>query len=49
MRRANVAATQNAYINTVDADAAAAMRSLERSLENAPNMHLESAKKSPVM
>ncbi len=49
LRHANVAVTQAAYIKTVDADVAAAMRSLERSLENAPNMHLESAKRTPVM
>jgi integrase len=44
LRHANVAVTQNCYIKTVDADAAAAMRSLERSLQNAgnaPTMHLE--------
>jgi integrase len=49
LRHANVAVTQAAYIKTVDADMAAAMRSLERSLENAPNMHLESVKRTPVM
>jgi integrase len=44
LRHANVAVTQNCYIKTVDADVAAAMRSLERSLKNArdaPNMHLD--------
>jgi integrase len=40
LRHANVGVTQNCYIKTVDADAAAAMQFLERSLERAPNMHL---------
>jgi integrase len=40
LRHSNVAVTQNCYIKTVDGDAAAAMRSLEISLKNAPTMHL---------
>ena len=42
LRHSNVGVTQNCYIKTVDADVVAAMRSLE----NAPNMHLESGKVS---
>jgi integrase len=49
LRHANVAVTQNCYIKTVDADAAAAMRSLERSLENAPNMHLKNGSNQELM
>ena len=45
LRHSNVSVTQACYIKTVDADVVAAMRSLE----NAPNMHLESPKKSQVM
>jgi integrase len=41
LRHANVAVTQNSYIKTVDADAAAAMQMLQQSLKNAPNMHLQ--------
>jgi integrase len=36
LRHANVAVTQNCYIKTVDADAAAAMQHFERSLQYAP-------------
>ena len=39
LRHSNVGVTQKCYIKTVDADVVAAMRSLE----NAPNMHLESS------
>jgi integrase len=49
LRHANVSVTQNCYIKTVDAEAAKAMLSLERSLVNAPNMHLERAKNPQVM
>jgi integrase len=45
LRHSNVSVTQSCYIKTVDADVVAAMRSLE----NAPNMHLESLKKSHLM
>jgi|SRR6516225_670705 len=45
LRHSNVSVTQACYIKTADADVVAAMRSLE----NAPNMHLESPKKSQVM
>jgi hypothetical protein len=40
LRHSNVAVTQACYIKTADADVVAAMDSLE----NAPNMHLESVK-----
>jgi integrase len=43
LRHANVAVTQNSYIKTVDADAAAAMQIFEQSLKHAPNMHLRSS------
>jgi integrase len=45
LRHSTVAVTQNCYIKTADADAVAAMRSLE----NAPNMHLGSPKQPQVM
>ncbi len=45
LRHSTVAVTQNCYIKTADADAVAAMRSLE----NAPNMHLGSPKRPKVM
>ena len=45
LRHSNVSVTQSCYIKTVDADVVAAMRSFE----NAPNMHLESLKKSHLM
>lgn len=45
LRHSTVAVTQNCYIKTADAEAIAAMRSLE----NAPNMHLGSAKRPQVM
>jgi integrase len=45
LRHSNVAVTQACYIKTADADVVAAMRSLE----NAPNMHLESLKSSQRM
>ena len=45
LRHSNVGVTQKCYIKTVDADVVAAMRSLE----NAPNMHLESLKSSQRM
>ena len=49
LRHANVAVTQNCYIKTVDADAATAMRSLERFWECTPNVHLERTSKPRVM
>ncbi|HXY49075.1 MAG TPA: tyrosine-type recombinase/integrase [Terriglobales bacterium] len=45
LRHSTVAVTQNCYIKTADADAVAAMRSLE----NAPSMHLGSPKRPQVM
>ncbi len=45
LRHPNVGVTQKCYIKAVDADVVAAMRSLE----NAPNMHLESVKSSQRM
>jgi integrase len=45
LRHSNVGVTQKCYIKTVDADVVAAMRSLE----NAPNMHLENRKVSHRM
>jgi integrase len=45
LRHSNIGVTQNCYIKTVDADVVAAMRSLE----NAPDMHLESVKVSHRM
>ncbi len=45
LRHSTVAVTQNCYIKTADAEMVAAMRSLE----NAPNMHLESVQKSQLM
>ena len=45
LRHSTVAVTQACYIKTADADVVAAMRSLE----NAPNMHLESVKTSQSM
>ncbi len=45
LRHSNIRVTQNCYIKTVDADVIAAMRSLE----NAPNMHLESGRLSQRM
>jgi integrase len=45
LRHSTVAVTQNCYIKTADADAVAAMRSLE----NAPSMHLGSPKRPKVM
>ena len=45
LRHSNVGVTQKCYIKTVDADVVAAMRSLE----NAPNMHLESSATSHRM
>jgi len=44
LRHATVAVTQNCYIKTAEADAIAAMRSLE----NAPNMHLGSPRRPQV-
>jgi len=41
LRHANDAVTQNSYIKTVDADAAAALQILQQSLKNAPSMHLQ--------
>ena len=49
LRHANVAVTQNCYIKTVDADAAAAMEHFGRSLQHAPNMHLSGAQKPQLM
>lgn len=45
LRHSTVAVTQNCYIKTSEADAIAAMRSLEY----APNMHLEGAERARVM
>jgi integrase len=45
LRPANVAVTQNCYIETADSDVAAAMQQFERSLEYAPNMHLSGAER----
>ncbi len=45
LRHSTISVTQNCYIKTADADAVAAMRSLE----NAPNMHLGSPKRPQVM
>jgi integrase len=45
LRHNNVAVTQACYIKTADAEAIAAMRALE----NAPNMHLTSPKRLPVI
>jgi len=45
LRHSTVAVTQNCYIKTADADAIAAMRSLE----HAPNMHLGSPRRPQVM
>src|SRR5271157_2981090 len=45
LRHSTVAVTQNCYIKTADADAVAAMRSLE----NAPNMHLGSVKRPSMV
>ena len=45
LRHSNVGVTQACYIKTVSDDVAAAMLSLEY----APNMHLESNRKLPVM
>lgn len=45
LRHSTVAVTQNCYIKTADADAVAAMRSLE----NAPNMHLGKTKRPNVV
>lgn len=45
LRHSTISVTQNCYIKTADADAVLAMRSLE----NAPNMHLGSPKRTQVM
>ncbi len=47
LRHADVAVTQNCYIKTLDADAAAAMHHFGRSLQNAPNMHLAGVQRTP--
>jgi integrase len=49
LRHANVAVTQNCYIKAVDSDAAAAMQQFERSLHDAPSMHLLGAERPRVM
>jgi integrase len=49
LRHSNVGVTQSCYIKTADLDAAAAMRQLEHSLENAPNMHLGDIQRPQVM
>jgi integrase len=49
LRHSNVAVTQKHYIKTLDEDVVDAMRLLERSVENAPNMHLFEQKDSRVM
>jgi hypothetical protein len=48
LRHANVAVTQACYIKTVDADAAAAMRSLE-SATRVQRQNEKSEEKLPVM
>ena len=45
LRHSTISVTQNCYIKTADADAVLAMRSLE----NAPNMHLGSPRRTQVM
>jgi integrase len=47
LRHSTVAVTQNCYIKTADADAVAAMRSLENVY--APNMHLGTQSRPQVM
>ena len=49
LRHSNVAVTQRCYIKTLDDDVLAAMRLLEQSVENAPNMHLDGSQDPPVM
>jgi integrase len=49
LRHANVDVTQRCYIKTADADVIAAMRLLEQSVENAPNMHLDGTFDVPIM
>lgn len=49
LRHANVEVTQRCYIKTADADVLGAMRLLELSVKNAPNMHLGESCDSPVM
>jgi integrase len=49
LRYSNVAVTQGCYIKTADSDAAAAMLQFERSLENAPNMHLSGTERLRLM
>jgi integrase len=49
LRHANVAVTQNCYIKTLDADAAAAMQQFGRLLQHAPNMHLSGAPRPRLM
>ena len=49
LRHANVAVTQNCYIKTLDADAAAAMQHFGRSLQHAPSMHLSGAPRTRLM
>lgn len=49
LRHSNVAVTQKHYIKTLDQDVVAAMRLLERSVENAPYVHLVEPKDSRVM
>jgi integrase len=49
LRHANVAVTQNCYIKTVDSEAAAAMQQFERSLHDAPSMHLFGAERPRIM
>ena len=45
----NLAVTQRRYIKTLDDNVLAALRLLERSVEKAPNMHLDGSHDSPVM
>lgn len=49
LRHANVEVTQRCYIKTADADVLGAMRLLELSVKNAPNMHLDASSDAPVM
>ena len=49
LRHANVSVTQSCYIKTADSEVASAMQQFERSLEYAPNMHLQGAVKPRLM
>jgi integrase len=49
LRHSNVAVTQRCYIKTADCEVASAMQKFERSLEDAPNMHLTGAVRPQLM